>query len=471
MLSAAPRCLKIRWCKRTFARRLRGCLRSIIFRWLGNLCRGCGYESDSCRSAHRAKHRYGRAVWLSQIDCRFAGHPASVTQRPAWGVGYVSFFPYERERVQHFLRGLASTDSIESGSSHASFAPARGAHGRRSMELFSIFGHDGERVAAGALGVLRRVARPGPPHLCGLSKLGAKQHDQTVPAKPRVVVAILPASLPFDPERVWSSGGGRGVAVSIDGDSARIPGLLLQGPSSVPALLAQQDNFDASDLWLIDAESCLQSLHGDAHVAASLSWSSLLPLRDHVLERVNTVPRSIEITDQTLAAIRSEKVDAWWPREISDQPRLQRFLIDLYLSGNGALIFSNAFVQWAANEALRRARPRVLIACFGMRARPKPFTGIAIFSENQQRISALPDTNDPQGSAVDASVLARYILLGLDRYPEGAQTAFLAIAESARTAYLVAPASFRPASQLPATATPEEVAAWIRKFVSNEGES
>jgi hypothetical protein len=407
---------------------------------------------------------------LSGYRKLIAGLP--VTLRPSLNgqLGeWDTLFPYERERVQHFLRGLAST---EASNLDRLMLPLRQLEARMGVDRWN-FSQSSDTMENASLlarsefyGEWRDQVR----RIYAAVEAGAKQHDQTVPAKPRVVVAILPASLPFDPERVWSSWGGRGVAVSIDGDSARIPGLLLQGPSSVPALLAQQDNFDASDLWLIDAESCLQSLHGDAHVAASLSWSSLLPLRDHVLERVNTVPRSIEITDQTLAAIRSEKVDAWWPREISDQPRLQRFLIDLYLSGNGALIFSNAFVQWAANEALRRARPRVLIARFGMRARPKPFTGIAIF-ENQQRISALPDTNDPQGSAVDASVLARYILLGLDRYPEGAQTAFLAIAESARTAYLVAPASFRPASQLPATATPEEVAAWIRKFVSNEGES
>jgi hypothetical protein len=48
----------------------------------------------------------------------------------------------------------------------------------------------------------------------------------------------------------------------------------------------------------------------------------------------------------------------------------------------------------------------------------KPFTGIGIF-ENQQHISALPDVDDPQGSAVDADMLARYILVAAERYPIG----------------------------------------------------
>jgi hypothetical protein len=43
-----------------------------------------------------------------------------------------------------------------------------------------------------------------------------------------------------------------------------------------------------------------------------------------------------------------------------------------------------------------------------MRSKPKLFTGIAIF-ENQQTISPIPDVDDPQGSAIDAVILARYI--------------------------------------------------------------
>ncbi|MGO9339087.1 MAG: hypothetical protein ACLPY1_16455 [Terracidiphilus sp.] len=98
-----------------------------------------------------------------------------------------------------------------------------------------------------------------------------------------------------------------------------------------------------------------------------------------------------------------------------------------------------------------------------MRPRPKPFTGIAIF-ENQRRIGALPDVDDPQGSAVDASLLARYILLGVARYPEGSQTAFLAIAESAKSAHLLMPAAFANYPKLPEAVTPEQIAVWLGQF-------
>lgn len=389
-----------------------------------------------------------------------------VTLRPSLSgqlLEWDTLFPYERGRARHFLRGLAS---IQPPARDSLMQPLRQLEARMGVDRWNFTQSSDTMENASLLARSEFYAewRQQIRRIYAAVEAAAQQHNQALPAKPHLAMAILPASLPFDPETVWSSWGKRGVAIAIDGDPARISELLLQGPSSIPALLPQQGNFDASDLWLIDAESHLQSQHGDAQAVASLSWTSLLPLRDHVLERVNTVPRSIEITDQTLAAIRSEDMNAWWPAAIKDQPHLRKFLIDLYLSGNGALIFPNAFVQWAANEAMRRARPRVLITRFGMRAKPKPFTGIAIF-ENQHRISALPDIDDPHGSAVDASVLARYILLGLERYPEGAQTAFLAIAESAKSAYLVAPAS---PSELSGAVTPEQLAAWIRQFVSRE---
>lgn len=407
------------------------------------------------------------ATELSGYRKMIAGLP--LTLRPSLNgqlAEWDTLFPYERDKVRHFLLGLSSMDRGTLGSL---MQPLRQLEARMGVERwnFSQSSDTMENASLLARSEFYAEWRDQIRHIYVAVEAAAQQHDLALTAKPRVAIAILPASLPFDPGTVWNQWGKRGIAISIDGDPSRICELLLQGPSSIPALLAQQGNSDASDLWLIDAESHLQTLHGDAEATASLSWASLLPLRDHVLERVNTVPRSIEITDQTLAAIRSENMDAWWPNEVKGQARLKKFLMDLYLSGNGALIFSNAFVQWAANEALRRARPRVLIARFGMRAKPKPFTGIAIF-ENQHRISALPDTDDPKGSAVDAAVLARYVQLAVERFPEGAQTAFLAIAESAKSAYLVAPASTQAKLRLQGVVTPEQVASWIGRFATTQ---
>ena len=69
---------------------------------------------------------------------------------------------------------------------------------------------------------------------------------------------------------------------------------------------------------------------------------------------------------------------------------------------------SSAFVEWAAPEVLRRARPSVIVVRSRMRSKPKLLTGIAIF-DNQQTISRIPDADDPRDSAIDAVNLTRDI--------------------------------------------------------------
>jgi hypothetical protein len=101
-----------------------------------------------------------------------------------------------------------------------------------------------------------------------------------------------------------------------------------------------------------------------------------------------------------------------------------------------------------------------MVARFGMRSKPKPFTSIAIF-ENQQRVSSLPDVDDPENSAVDAAILAHYTWLAACRYPEGEQAICLCVSEFLNSAYLVAPAGKNPGWSPGRAVTPEEVYAWI----------
>jgi hypothetical protein len=116
-------------------------------------------------------------------------------------------------------------------------------------------------------------------------------------------------------------------------------------------------------------------------------------------------------------------------------------LRSLYLSGNGALIYGNSFVEWGASEALRRARPDVLVARFGIRSKPKPFTSVAVF-ENPDQINPLPAVDDLPGSAIDAQVLSLYVWLAASRYDEYRNAACVCLAESLSEAYVIAPAGF-----------------------------
>ena len=388
-----------------------------------------------------------------------------ITVRPALNgqlASWDTLFPFERQRFLVFMRGVASFDSK---GFDALVTPLRQIENRMGVQSWN-FSQSADTMENASL--LARSAeylewRKEVQRFYSAVEEAATASNKAQSPKPRIIVTILPNSLPYERNAIWKKWRNAGIDISVEGDPARITETLLAPSSAVHNLPAQQGSLAPSDLWLIDASSGLPAEQGPC---AILNCAALIPLRDRILAQVNTVPKSIEVTDQTLAAIRTGNWDPWWPPQIKDDAALRKFVIDVYLSGNGALIFSNAFVEWAASEAIRRARPRALFARFGMRARPKAFTGIAIF-ENQQRISTLPDVDDPQGSALDAIVLARYILLSAQRYPESEQTAFLCIAESVKSAYIVLPDALKTKWKNGASATPDQIAQFMAGHLSD----
>jgi hypothetical protein len=156
---------------------------------------------------------------------------------------------------------------------------------------------------------------------------------------------------------------------------------------------------------------------------------------------MNTMRKDLTDADAVYDRLRKVDVRPWCPPE-AQNPAVREYLRTLYLSGNGAVIFGNSFVQWGAAEALRRARPRFLAARFGVRPKPKPFTGVAVF-DNPDQVNPLPPVDDLPGSAIDAQILAPYIWLAAIRYNEYQRnTACVCIAESLSQTYLVAPPEF-----------------------------
>jgi hypothetical protein len=391
--------------------------------------------------------------------------PALNQQLSAWD----SLFAFEQKSVTRFMSGLqtfapsaleALTQPLRSlegrmGVAHWNFSESKDTMENASMLARSEFYADWR-------GEVQRV----------FAAINAAAHDSTaeIPKPGRLILIVLPESLPVDPVNSWRPWDKRAQAFKINGDARRLSELCIHGRAERPGIMgqfAQQDGRQSADLWMIDAGAHLKEYlaPSEREVASILSYADLMPFRDKFLAGVNTVPKSIEATDQTLASLRQRDWETWWPAELSGQTRLRSFVIDLFLSGNGALIFSNAFVEWAASEALRRARPSVLIARFGFRAKPKPFTGIAIF-ENQQRISTLPDVDDPQGSATDALILARYIWLAALRYPENKQTCCLCVLEQQNAVYVVAPDGMTLPWGVDHPPTPEEISDWIGRHLS-----
>jgi hypothetical protein len=164
--------------------------------------------------------------------------------------------------------------------------------------------------------------------------------------------------------------------------------------------------------------------------------------RQSFSHEMNTMRKDLADADAVFDRLRKVDVTPWCPPEVAADPAIREFLRSLYLTGNGAVIFGNSFVEWAASEAFRRARPSFLAAQFGVRSKPKPFTGVAVF-DNPDQVNPLPAIDDLPGSAVDARMLALYVWLAAYRYPEYQRsTVCVCVAESLSQAYVVAPPEF-----------------------------
>ncbi len=260
----------------------------------------------------------------------------------------------------------------------------------------------------------------------------------------RLVLIDLPDPLPLNRATVWHRWQGIGTIVPIDADPANPTSMALEPIlSALPARSATEP----ANSWLIDAGPGL--VNAAAHRSfpgIHLSYARLDRYRQNFSHQMNTMRKDLADADAVFDRLRSVDVSPWCPPEVSADPAVREFVRSLYLSGNGAVIFANSFVQWAAAEAFRRARPTLLAARFGVRSKPKPFTGVAVF-DNPDQVNPLPAEDDLPGSALDAEMLALYIWLAAARYDEYQRnTVCICFAAAIREAYVIAPPEFTLAS-------------------------
>ena len=260
---------------------------------------------------------------------------------------------------------------------------------------------------------------------------------------------------------MWRRWEGIGRSIKLDlsrsGDSQTAFAALVAGqPNSAGGRSAGlldagkgRPNSSPAHTWIIDAgkglvDTVLSSDPGMAThpTAIVLGHARLERYRQSFSHEMNTMPKDLAAADQVFDHLRKVDVLPWCPAEVAADPAIREFVRALYLSGNGAVIFGNSFVQWAASEAFRRARPSFLAAQFGVRSKPKPFTGVAVF-DNPDEVNPLQAVDDLPGSAVDAQMLALYVWLAACRYDEYQRsTVCVCVAESLSEAYLVAPPEF-----------------------------
>jgi hypothetical protein len=279
----------------------------------------------------------------------------------------------------------------------------------------------------------------------------------------RLVLLDIPKSLPINFATAWRGwqGMGRPIQLQLDPGAAESKAGPLQvilagtpsdaGNSSEGIVQAARSRPAAAhaDTWVIEAgDDLIDSLVAGETPSAPvsnpvlLSYGRLDSCRQNFSHEMNSMRKDLADADAVFDRLRQVDISPWCPAEVAADPAVKEFVRSLYLSGNGAVIFGNSFVEWAASEAFRRARPTLVVARFGVRSKPKPFTGVAVF-DNPDQVNPLPAIDDFEGSAIDAQMLALYVWLAAGRYEEYQQsTVCVCIAESLSQAYLVAPSEF-----------------------------
>jgi hypothetical protein len=188
--------------------------------------------------------------------------------------------------------------------------------------------------------------------------------------------------------------------------------------------------------WCIDGGQQATPLSSQI---ASVDYGSLQPVRKELIRKMQQISASqagVEAMRTRLAETDPSEVGL---KHRTDDPVLSRFAISVLSEGSGTQIYSTTFVQWAAREALRRARPLTLLAKFAPRqteeSADEEFSGI------QQQVVL-----DPAGSLVDADMGAYYTWIDLQRLSGAGHSSFVAWFEGHNEAVAIGP-SFVPGTE------------------------
>ena len=181
--------------------------------------------------------------------------------------------------------------------------------------------------------------------------------------------------------------------------------------------------------WCIDGAEPPTLLNSQI---ASLAYGPLKPVRKaliHKMQQVSATQAGPEALRTRLAETDPSEVGM---KHHPDDAVMNRFAISVLTEGSGTQIYSTTFVQWAAREALRRARPLTMLTKFAPRQTEE--SADEEFSGMQQRVVL-----DPAGSLADADMGAYYTWINLQRLSGANQSSYIAWYEGHREAVAIAP--------------------------------
>lgn len=248
----------------------------------------------------------------------------------------------------------------------------------------------------------------------------------------RLVVCVLPADLPLSSRPLWPDLAGDLVWVSLDKRFGEIQ-------PSVAETIARRNVTGLEPVettWAVECSSKISEQLENTN-ATVLSWSALASIRREFSTRLNSIGRSLKSADETTEQLKRIDLKPLLSPTLYATPAVREFVRSLLLSGNGGLVFNNSFVQWGAVETMRRVQPQALIASFGIRSKPKPFSSIVWF-EDQSRSNPAADEPDLPGSLVDGMMLSQYVHLASARLApyHGRTLTLLAVADLSRVAVI-----------------------------------
>ncbi len=286
--------------------------------------------------------------------------------------------------------------------------------------------------------------------------------------RPRLVAVLSPPELPMGPDRMWTRirDEGRLVALQLAEDAPLadyLPLLLTGAPRSQRApsvldLYARQRSRSPFDAWAVEAGDPVLRLAQTFDGWTGLSYERLADLRRALMREVNELVTQDRIPGPRQLGERLQKMNPGALRRASGRdPVMQDFLQSVLLNGNGTLLINNTFVEWTALQAIRRARPSVLVASFGIRNKVKPFSSLLIYSD-QEETNPVPTQADMLGSYVDLEVFYQYIWQECGKYAEYRRnTAYLFVGVGMDAVFVIAPPDFPLLASAGAQRRPEDV--------------
>jgi hypothetical protein len=330
--------------------------------------------------------------------------PALNEQFQTWDL----LFPAERREIQWQMEWLARLPDADF---KALFQPIFALEQKMDLPDWKL---DTERMSVRDTGIL--VRSPYYPQWRAevekiFERIGAAREAEGGQRQGRrLVVCTMPGGAPVPSGPIWQSLEPQGHWLLLQSPFAAVLPTLFR---AVAERQGQPGLEPVERTWVFEYDEKLSGMRVDGAVTG-LCFDDLGPVRREFLMRLNSIDRNLKTVDRAYDGLRQIDLGPMMKRRY--EPDVREFVRNLFLSGNGAMLFGNSFVQWGASEAFRRAAPQATFCRFGVRPKLKPFSSVVLF-EDQHRANPVPDRPDPEGSFIDAQMLVEYVYLSAMREP------------------------------------------------------